>query len=114
MSSLSYQSGSQIWSPARVPPVSAQAPIFEEPIFQDPYKNRKIVPTATMGLGISSGNTTSALYQAAGVAGMAIGAYHGYKRNNSVGWAIGWALLGGIFPVIAIPVAFAQGIGKRK
>ena len=46
--------------------------------------------------------------------GAALGAYHGYKRNNSVGWAIGWGLLGSIFPVIVIPVAFAQGIGKRK
>ena len=47
-------------------------------------------------------------------AGVAVGAYHGYKRNNSVGWAIGWALLGGAFPFITIPVALAQGIGKRK
>jgi len=53
-------------------------------------------------------------YLLAGVAGTAIGAYHGYKRNDSVGWAIGWALLGGIFPVIVIPVAYAQGIGERK
>lgn len=54
-----------------------------------------------------------AAYAIAGLAGTAIGAYHGYKRNDSVGWAIGWALLGGLFPVIVIPVAFAQGIGKR-
>jgi len=49
-----------------------------------------------------------------GTVGMAAGAYHGYKRNNSVGWAIGWALLGGMFPVITIPVSLAQGFGKRK
>lgn len=42
-----------------------------------------------------------------------IGAYHGWKRNKSVGWAIGWALLGGAFPEVAIPVALAQGISKR-
>lgn len=52
-------------------------------------------------------------YAIAGIAGTGIGAYHGYKRNNSVGWAIGWALLGGLAPIIVIPVAFAQGIGKR-
>lgn len=52
--------------------------------------------------------------KAAGIAGTVIGAYHGYKRNDSVGWAIGWGLLGGMFPVIVIPVAFAQGIGTRK
>jgi hypothetical protein len=45
--------------------------------------------------------------------GTAAGAYHGYKRNNSLGWAIGWALLGGLFPVITLSVAAAQGFGKR-
>ena len=48
------------------------------------------------------------------LSGVVLGAYHGYKRNNSVGWAIGWALLGGMFWPFVIPVAFAQGIGKRK
>lgn len=46
-------------------------------------------------------------------AGMAAGAYHGYKRNDSVGWAIGWGLLGAMFPFITIPVSLAQGFGKR-
>jgi len=50
----------------------------------------------------------------ASVAGMGTGAYHGYKRNDSVGWAIGWAVVGGIFPVVTIPVSIAQGFGKRK
>jgi hypothetical protein len=49
-----------------------------------------------------------------GMAGAAAGAYHGYKRNNSVGWAIGWALLGGVFPIITVPVSLAQGFGKKK
>lgn len=53
-------------------------------------------------------------YSIASVAGAALGAYHGYKRNDSVGWAIYWSLLGSLFPVIVIPVAYAQGIGERK
>jgi len=53
-------------------------------------------------------------YGIAGVAGAAIGAYHGYKRNDSVGWAIAWAFLGSLAPVVVIPVAYAQGIGERK
>ena len=48
------------------------------------------------------------------VAGTALGAYHGYRRTESVGWAIGWALLGGLFPYITIPVALAQGFGKPE
>lgn len=46
------------------------------------------------------------------IAGTALGAYHGYRRNDSVGWAILWGLLGGAVPFITIPVAFAQGFGK--
>lgn len=39
--------------------------------------------------------------------------YHGYKRNRgSVGWAVAWGLLGGIFPIITPAVAVAQGFGK--
>lgn len=54
------------------------------------------------------------LYGIAGIAGAAVGAYHGYKRNDSVGWAIVWSLLGSVAPVVVIPVAYAQGIGKHK
>lgn len=52
-------------------------------------------------------------YTIASLAGTGLGAYHGYKRHDSIGWAIGWGLLGGLFPIITIPVAFAQGFGKR-
>lgn len=39
-------------------------------------------------------------------------AYHGYKRNNgSIGWAIGWYLLSGFFPITPV-VAYAQGFAK--
>lgn len=46
-------------------------------------------------------------------AGTALGAYHGFRRNDSIGWAIGWAILGGMFPLVTIPVSVAQGFGKR-
>lgn len=38
--------------------------------------------------------------------------YHGYKRNDSIGWALGWGLLGFFFPVVTPTVAVAQGFGK--
>ena len=47
-------------------------------------------------------------------AGTAAGAYHGYKRNQSIGWAIGWGLLGGAFPILTTVIAIAQGYGKKK
>ena len=45
---------------------------------------------------------------------MGAAAYHGYKRNNSVGWALGWGLLAGINWPITVGVAAAQGFAKRK
>lgn len=44
----------------------------------------------------------------------AASAYHGYKRNESVGWAAWWGLMGLSFPIITPAIAFAQGFGKRK
>jgi len=41
-------------------------------------------------------------------------AYHGYKRNDSVGWAIVWGLLGGMFPIITPAIALAEGFAKPK
>lgn len=41
-------------------------------------------------------------------------AYHGYKRNESVGWAFGWAFFGSVAPFFALPVALAQGFGKPR
>jgi hypothetical protein len=50
---------------------------------------------------------------AGSIAGMGLGAYHGYKRNHdSIGWGIGWGLLGGVFWPITIPISLVQGLGK--
>lgn len=48
------------------------------------------------------------------LASMAASTYHGYKRNNSVGWALVWGFFGTVAPVITPVVAVAQGYGKRK
>ena len=54
-------------------------------------------------------------YRLASYAGAASGVFHGYKRHRgSIGWAIGWGLLGGILPVITIPLSLAQGYGKPR
>lgn len=47
-------------------------------------------------------------------ASAALSGYHGYRRNNSLGWGIAWFALGGLFPIITPTIAFAQGFGKRK
>jgi hypothetical protein len=74
-----------------------------------------IQPATTQGNPAQAPEWLKYTWRAASIGGTAIGAYHGYKRNNgSIGWAIGWALLGGIFPIITVPIAFAQGIGDPK
>lgn len=41
-------------------------------------------------------------------------AYHGYRRNSSIVWALIWGLLGKWKPLYVVPVAVAQGLGKRR
>jgi hypothetical protein len=46
------------------------------------------------------------------IAGMGLGAYHGYHRNRrSTGWAVWWGLMGGLFPIITTVVSMVQGYG---
>ena len=59
-------------------------------------------------------NALATGYGLLSTAGVALGAYHGYKRTDSVGWAVGWAVLGGLFPFVTIPVSIAQGFGERE
>lgn len=47
-------------------------------------------------------------------ASVGVSAYHGYKRNNSTGWAVWWGLMGALFPIITPVVALVQGYGKRE
>lgn len=71
-------------------------------------------PTETTDESYDTAMTTIAVIGwTTSLVGTGAGAYHGFKRNNSLGWAIGWALLGGLFPVITLSVAAAQGFGKR-
>lgn len=68
------------------------------------------------GIGLMGDDGSSpwgTFWAIASTASMAASAYHGYKRNDSVGWAIGWGILGALFPVITPTIAVAQGYGKR-
>ena len=49
-----------------------------------------------------------------GSVGAIAGAYHGYKRTNSYGWAILWSMGTSLAPFILGPVMVAQGFGKKK
>lgn len=59
-------------------------------------------------------STGRVIYGLASTAAAVAGAYHGYKRNKSAGWAVGWFLFGSFMPFLAMPIALAQGFGKPK
>lgn len=52
-------------------------------------------------------------YGLIGTASMAASAYHGYKRNDSIGWALVWGVAGSVFPIITPVIAVAQGFGEK-
>jgi len=55
------------------------------------------------------------VWSLAALASSGAGAYHGYLRNNgSIGYAVLWAVLGGMFPVVVPAIAYAQGFGKPE
>jgi len=66
------------------------------------------------GTSGTEGGFIATIGWAGSLAGMSAGAYHGYKRTGNAGWAIGWALFGGLLWPIAIPLMFAQGFAKRS
>jgi hypothetical protein len=61
----------------------------------------------------SVGRNLKIAFAVASVASAGACAFHGYRRNESVGWAIGWALLGATFPIVTVAVAMAQGFGEE-
>lgn len=54
--------------------------------------------------------SSSAVKTAAGAAML----YHGYKRTGSIVWALLYGLAGRTSPMIAVPIAAAQGFGTKK
>lgn len=73
------------------------------------------VPVMQAGVGQPDFDKTYwTIWGVVSTASMAASAFHGYKRNRSVGWALVWGLLGATFPVITPTIAVAQGFGERK
>ena len=52
------------------------------------------------------------IYQAGALVSGPACAYHGYKRNNSIPWAIWWWFAGSVFFPITPVIAAAQGFGQ--
>ncbi len=73
---------------------------------------RPVLAKPTVGQISSEQKIT--FWQIATAASIGLSAYHGYKRNDSLGWGIAWGLLGGLFPIITPAIAVAEGFGVRK
>ena len=81
-------------------------------------KRRIHAPRAT-GDYIEMGTTTDDVIDAvfsrpARVGGAAAGAYHGYRRTGSIGFALFYAAVGYVNPPIGGAIMVAQGFGKGK
>lgn len=70
--------------------------------------------TVDAALNPASTWTSSKTWGVLSVLSGAACAFHGYRRNQSIGWAIGWGLFGTIFPVIGPVIGAAQGFGRAK
>jgi len=79
-----------------------------------PRKSRPVTASAWSndGLGQSDLFTNRTLWQVASVTSACLSAYHGYRRNDSIGWGIWWGICGGICIGIVPGLAFAQGFGE--
>ena len=49
-----------------------------------------------------------AVWSVFGTASMLASAYHGYARNQSIGWALWWGLMGSMFPGVPVAIGLAQ------
>jgi len=85
-----------------------------DPYMTDPMM--RVEPFGDDAAGVGTGmKLVAALYSPpARLVGSLAAAYHGYKRNNSVGWALVWSIFGGAAPPITTTIALAQGYGKKK
>lgn len=86
-------------APPPSPPPSAPAP----------------VPVTGMTAPSWSSGFVATVYGLLSLAGTAAGAYHGVRRNHGSIWsAVAWGFLGGVAPLITVPVAVGQGFGKPR
>jgi hypothetical protein len=76
----------------------------------DPVATAAATTAASASGAVRDLVTSDAVKTASGIALV----YHGYRRTGSIFWALMYGLAGRTAPVVAVPVALAQGYGKRK
>lgn len=71
--------------------------------------------------GVGDATTAGAVNQFApsnmgwlNMVGAGLATYHGYKRNQSIAWALVWGAFGAFAPIITNAIGVAQGFSKPK
>lgn len=78
----------------------------------DPETGRYVSPYTNADGSLNGAGVAVA---AVSTASMALSAYHGLKRNRgSIGYAVWWGLMGGMFPVLVPVIAFGQGFAEPE
>jgi hypothetical protein len=97
----------------RVAAIIAKQHLSESPLYYrelQKMERRLRIPNQLANVTYDDGVS---VWYALSVASSGMCAYHGYKRNDSLGWGVIWAVAGAVLPVVAPAIALAQGFGKR-
>jgi hypothetical protein len=54
------------------------------------------------------------LYSTLALVSATASGFHGYRRNNSLGWGLVWFVMGSVFPIITPVIGLAQGFGQER
>lgn len=75
--------------------------------------NPAMVSSALAWTNTVSQFPTSKIFGMLTLASATASAFHGYRRNQSIGWAVVWFAMGLAFPIFTPTIAIAQGFGKK-
>jgi len=95
-------------------PTRYHGPIWTQPQAMKPFLPTPYARAPYAGTGQSDAPVLTPAIGLVSAASAALSAYHGYRRHESVGWAVWWGVMGGLFPVITPAIAWAQGFGHHE
>lgn len=77
--------------------------------------SRGVSPTIVVAAQAAVAGATRAQWKNWLTIAAAAGAgFHGYRRNNSLGWGLVWFTMGTLFPIVTTVVGLAQGYGQPR
>lgn len=78
--------------------------------------NNALMQSALLQLDMKKFSKFTLIFGVLSTISFAASVYHGYKRHEDgdhpILWALGWGLMGAMFPVVTPVIAVAEGYGK--